>query len=704
MTPTAGNPLSLDYEERVYAGWLGKCIGVRLGAPVEGWTYQEIRDHLGEVQGFLPLPPATFFKPDDDTALPLILIRALEEYGPALSAAQIGQTWLNYLGDQRGTLWWGGYGVSSEHTAYLNLAAGVPAPHSGSMALNGAAVAEQIGGQIFSDIWGLVNPSNPEQAAEYAALAASVAHDGNALYGGRFIAALVSLAFSEVDPARLLEGALAFIPADSEYARTMNAVLEFYSAQPDDWHAAYHFIAENFGYDRYPGPVHIIPNAAVVALALLYGGGDFSRTVQIATMAGWDTDCNAGNVGAISGVAGGLPGIPAHWREAMNDVLVTASVVGSRNLLDIPACATLFGRLGRQIAGMAAAPPQARYHFDYPGATHGFTPQPGGRVLALRQVVAEQGEASQRGASQRGALQITISKLKKKEEARFLVRTYLRPNELSANYYGASFSPTIYPGQHLSARLYLPPVVSTQLLAALYVWDDNRQEHHQAAARPLIPGEWISLTYDIPELHDVCLSQVGVVLRNLGEIWSGSVLLDDLDWGGRPRFSTDFSQERAEYGGISQWTFLRGYWRLQDGAYHGSGPGTNESYSGDMGWHDYRLTVRLVPLLGEGHNINIRVQGSLRSYALGLASGGRLVLYKNEPGAPYRPLAEAPLPWRHGEPYELFLEADRGCLLAGVNGGPQLEWEDSDRPYGHGQIGLSNFAGCHTRYEEVRVG
>ena len=31
-----------DYNERVYAGWLGKCIGVRFGAPLEGWTYQEI--------------------------------------------------------------------------------------------------------------------------------------------------------------------------------------------------------------------------------------------------------------------------------------------------------------------------------------------------------------------------------------------------------------------------------------------------------------------------------------------------------------------------------------------------------------------------------------------------------------------------------------------------------------------------------------
>ncbi|MGH2543562.1 MAG: ADP-ribosylglycohydrolase family protein, partial [Ardenticatenaceae bacterium] len=101
-----------DYDEKVYAGWLGKCIGVRLGAPLENWTYDEIREHLGPVEAYLPLPEGKIFKPDDDTSLPMILIRALETYGPDVTAVQFGETWLNYLADQRGTLWWGGYGLS----------------------------------------------------------------------------------------------------------------------------------------------------------------------------------------------------------------------------------------------------------------------------------------------------------------------------------------------------------------------------------------------------------------------------------------------------------------------------------------------------------------------------------------------------------------------------------------------------------------
>ncbi|HZD10551.1 MAG TPA: ADP-ribosylglycohydrolase family protein, partial [Candidatus Binatia bacterium] len=589
-----------DYEHRVYAGWLGKCIGVRLGAPVENWTYEEIRDNLGEIRDYLPLPPGAIFKPDDDTALPMILIRALDEYGAEVTAEQIGRTWLNYIADQRGTLWWGGYGYSTEHTAYLNLANGVPAPQSGSIALNGPVLAEQIGGQIFSDIWGLVAPDDPQRAAHFAGLASSVSHDGNGLHGGRYIAALVSMAFSESDPRTLVQGGLAVIPGNSEYARVVRAVLDFHAARPGDWRAAYQFIKGNFGPDRYGGLVHIIPNAAIVVMALLYGAGDFSRTIQVAAMAGWDADCNVGNVGAVTGVAVGLPGIDERWREPLNDILVAASVSGARNLLDIPGCAALFARLGRQLAVMPTADPPARYHFDYPGATHGFTPDYQSAVVHVRQKVEGSG----------GVLQARIVRLTKKREARLFVRTYLRRAELSAFYYGVGFSPHIYPGQTVRARLFLPPGASEELRAALYVWDDNSREAHQAPGQLLEPGRWHDLSYKIPSLDGACLTRLGLVLRNVGAPWTGDVLLDDVDWHGSASFSFDFRQEREDDGLVSQWTVLRGFWRLHNGAYHGSGPGVNESYSGDDAWRDYSLDATLRPVIGDYHNINVRVRGS----------------------------------------------------------------------------------------------
>ncbi|MBL7112888.1 MAG: ADP-ribosylglycohydrolase family protein, partial [Bacteroidales bacterium] len=453
-----------DYNNRVYAGWLGKCIGVRFGAPVEGWTYQEIKDNLGKLTSFLPLPPGKIFKPDDDTSFPMILIRALQDYGLNVTAAQMGETWLNYLGDQHGTLWWGGYGISTEHTVYVNLASNIPAPFSGSKDLNGLDMAEQIGGQIFSDIWGLIAPNNPQLAANFAAKASSVSHDGNGILGGKFIAGLVSQAFRESDPRKLIETGLSLIPSECEYAGVVKDVLDFYHDNPTDWHSAYRYIFENWGYNRYPGEAHIIPNTAIIVMGLLYGEGDFSRAIQITNMGGWDTDCNVGNVGAIMGTAVGLKGIPASWRDPMDDHFVAASIIGSRNLLDIPACADIFVNIGRQIAGEKPEPPKQRYHFNYPGSTHGFQHQHGdrGRIMSLQQTPYPKGNG----------LKVVVRKLNKKGEVRLFVRTAYRPNELSANYYGASFSSKISPGQHLTTRLYIPPDAPAQLQAGLYIWDD----------------------------------------------------------------------------------------------------------------------------------------------------------------------------------------------------------------------------------------
>jgi len=149
--------LPQDYAERVYAGVLGKIIGVYVGRPFEGWTYQHIMQELGEIDYYvndrLPWKPPLVVTDDDITGT-FTFLRALPDNGNSLdlTPAQIGQTWLNYIIEERTILWWGGLGNSTEHTAYLRLKNGVQAPDSGSIALNGKIVAEQIGAQIFIDV------------------------------------------------------------------------------------------------------------------------------------------------------------------------------------------------------------------------------------------------------------------------------------------------------------------------------------------------------------------------------------------------------------------------------------------------------------------------------------------------------------------------------------------------------------------------
>ena len=142
-------------------------------------------------------------------------------------ARQIGQTWLNYLIEQRTILWWGGLGNSTEHTAYLRLKAGIPAPASGSIALNGKVVAEQIGAQIFIDGWAMVAPGDPEPAADLARRAGQVSHDGEAIYGAQVLAAMEALAFVERDLDRLLDCGVAQIPRDSIICRLIDDLREW---------------------------------------------------------------------------------------------------------------------------------------------------------------------------------------------------------------------------------------------------------------------------------------------------------------------------------------------------------------------------------------------------------------------------------------------------------------------------------------------
>ena len=210
-----------DYAERVYAGVLGKVIGVYLGRPIEGWPYEWIQKRLGDIEYYvhdrLKVP---LIVTDDDITGTFTFLRALEDHGSGadLSSREVGENWLNYLIKERTVLWWGGLGNSTEHTAWLRLENGVEAPESGSMELNGKVVAEQIGAQIFIDGWAMVAPGDPDRAVRFADAAARVSHDGEAVYGARVVAAMESMAFVERDTGKLIDTALDYIPPDSVIA------------------------------------------------------------------------------------------------------------------------------------------------------------------------------------------------------------------------------------------------------------------------------------------------------------------------------------------------------------------------------------------------------------------------------------------------------------------------------------------------------
>jgi ADP-ribosylglycohydrolase len=70
--------------------------------------------------------------------------------------------------------------------------------------------------------------------------------------------------------------------------------------------------------------VHTVNNACLVAAALLWGGGDFTRSVSLAVRGGWDTDCNGATVGSVVGAMQGRGAIGERWSAPLRDELRSA--------------------------------------------------------------------------------------------------------------------------------------------------------------------------------------------------------------------------------------------------------------------------------------------------------------------------------------------------------------------------------------------
>ena len=375
------------YEEKVYTALLGKAVGVYFGRPVEGWTKARIQEKFGPLLDHycaaeLGVP---LIVTDDDISGTFTFVRALADSGSYEKTPDdfFGDTWLNYLLEGRTILWWGGMCFSTEHTAYLRLKNGIKSPLSGSIAMNGKTVAEQIGAQIFIDAFGMVAPGNIQLAAELAAKAARVSHDGEAVYAAQVVAAMVSAAFEDgVDMTQVLDRGISVIPADSLIA-LIHRDVRAWAKEDGDWEKTYDRINEKYGYHKYGGGCHVVPNHAIMVMAWAYAGDDFHKAMQIINTAGWDTDCNAANVGTVCALVCGLDSMrsPYDYLTPVADRVYVPTAEGTFSTSDIACEAYRIGAIGRQIAGVAPAEKQPGFwHFTLPGSVHGFMPEQGGRV------------------------------------------------------------------------------------------------------------------------------------------------------------------------------------------------------------------------------------------------------------------------------------------------------------------------------------
>ena len=679
--------LPADYLDRVYAGVLGKIIGVYLGRPFEGWTHERIMAELGEVAYYvndrrdLPLKNHTLVVADDDISGTFTFLRALPDYGndPAVTPAQIGQTWLNYLIEGKTVLWWGGRGNSTEHTAYLRLLEGMPAPRSGAAATNGRVVAEQVGAQIFADGWAMVAPGDPERAADFARRAASVSHDGEAIYAAQALAAMESLAFLEADRQALLDCALRAIPEGCTIARLIHDLREWHAGEPE-WLATRARVEARYGYERFGGNCHVVPNHALILLGLLYGDGRFGRSLAICASAGWDTDCNAGNLGCLLGIKNGLAGLEdgGDWRGPVADRLYLPTADGGRAISDAVQETYHVANIGRALQGQEPLAPKggARFHFELPGSTQGFTSLHPAAVR-LENVAGHSTLGTRSLALHVGG------------DGRAGTATFIPPEAMAMPEYELLASPILYPGQLLRAALAADAAngapLSLRLMLQVYAPDDTLQPMPGPQAL-LAPGARQTLVWRIPDTGGAPIATVGLELHTGGET-SGTVYLDYLTWDGTPEATF-----RLPGRGGTMWrrAWVRAVDLLDD---RWADPyrlvqnrGRGLLIQGTREWRDYTASATITPHMAAAWGLAARVQGLRRYYALLLCAGGlaRLVKFDDVETT----LAEVPFLWELGEPYALQLQVQGSSIRGRVDGTELFHTIDDDRPLLDGALAL----------------
>jgi hypothetical protein len=293
-----------ELKDKVAGGWAGKMIGVSRGHLMEykacgkmfdediPWTSDMVKESLQE----------------DDLYGQINLMMTMEKSGLYASTTKLAED----LANAKFSL------CHANLQCRKNYIDGIMPPLSGNPKYN--MHADDIDFQIDADFIGFMNPGMPLSSAKMCNRIGRMMAYGDGLYGGIFISSMHSLAFFNNDPERLVVEALKTIPARSSYAKCINDVINQYRANPDDWQKTWHYIWNKWGNIDICVPfmdfdIDAKINGAFIVIGLLYGHGDFDKTMRITIGCGQDTDCNSSNVTAILGVMKGYSNIPDIYKS-----------------------------------------------------------------------------------------------------------------------------------------------------------------------------------------------------------------------------------------------------------------------------------------------------------------------------------------------------------------------------------------------------
>jgi hypothetical protein len=308
-------PASL--QDKIKGGWAGQTIGVTYGGPVEFRfngtminDYQPIVWYDGYIKKTMEEIPGLY----DDLYMDLTFVDVFEKKGIDASVDEHAKAYAN-----AGYVLW-----HANQAGRYNILNGIQAPQSGHWLNN--PHADDIDFQIESDFSGLMAPGMPNTAAKIGDGIGHIMNYGDGWYGGVYVGAMYSLAFVSNDISYIVKEGLKTVPPQSTFHKCINDVITWHDKYPTDWKQTWFEIEKKWA-DDIGCPDGVFNafnidaklNAAYIVLGLLYGNGDFKKTLEISARAGQDADCNPSSAGGILGTMLGYENIPAYWKMGLKE-------------------------------------------------------------------------------------------------------------------------------------------------------------------------------------------------------------------------------------------------------------------------------------------------------------------------------------------------------------------------------------------------
>lgn len=307
-----------ELDDKIRGGWAGQAIGCTYGGPTEfRWRGTVIPDEEvipwpeGYIKEVYDNNPNLY----DDLYMDLTVLDVFDRLGLDAPLDSFTQAFAHadYM------LW------HANQAARFNIFRGMKAPETGHWKNN--PHADDIDYQIEADYAGLLCPGMPNSASTISDSIGHIMNYGDGWYGGIFVGAMYAEAFIQTDIATVISEALKTIPAESRFYQCMADVIRCHAQWPDDWKQTWQYCQDNYADEQGcpegvldPLDIDALINSAYIVISLLYGEGDFARTIDIATRCGQDSDCNPSSAGGILGCLLGYEAIPDEWKANLEEV------------------------------------------------------------------------------------------------------------------------------------------------------------------------------------------------------------------------------------------------------------------------------------------------------------------------------------------------------------------------------------------------